>query len=290
MKKIHLLKTYAVIFLISMVHFGYAQTLRENEKSYIPKPVAWWNFDSCNSRLINDEVSIVRDSVQGNFRLVNGISGKALKLDGFSTRIARKAGKVSRLGVSFTFEAWIAAATYPWNWVPILAQEKNQKKGFYFGVGPQGQIGISGSIDGAWKSCESEEKIALKEWTHVAAVYDSKRGFMVYINGKLSGKLDFQGKLVDAAERDLLIGMNSEKVLPSNPVRTYGTLPSWFSFDGIYDEIRIYDQALNQKSILELAKKTGQLLPPRYTCKGNAGWPERQRQVWRLLYQTEILR
>ena len=51
--------------------------------------------------------------------------------------------------------------------------------------------------------------------------------------------------MVPAAESDLLIGMNREMTAPSNPVRTYATLPGWFSFDGIYDEIKIYDKAVS---------------------------------------------
>lgn len=262
MKKIYLLKSGTVILLTLVFLVAYAQSNLEVRNIMTPRPVAWWNFDSCNSRMITDVVSNAKDSVQGNFRLVNGTSGKALKLDGFSTCVKRNPGKVPKLGDGFTFEAWIAAATYPWNWTPIIAQEKGKEQGFYFGIGPQGQVGISASIDGVWKNCETTEKIALKEWIHVAAVYDRNIGFKVFINGKLSGKLDVKGKLVYATKEDLLIGMNKEKVMPSNPVRTYGTLPSWFSFDGIFDEIKIYDQALSQKSILDNSKRNDKLSPP----------------------------
>lgn len=262
MEKIYWLKSCTVVILTLIYQVGTAQNARETEKTIHPKPVAWWNFDSCNSRIINDEVSNAKDSVQGNFRLVSGTSGKALKLDGFSTCVMRKPGMVPKLGDNFTFEGWIAAAAYPWNWTPIIAQEKGEEKGFYFGVGPQGQVGISASIDGVWKSCETTEKITLKEWIHLAAVYNRNSGFMVFINGKLSGKLDVKGKPVYATEEELLIGMNREKVMPSNPVRTYGTLPSWFSFDGIIDEVKIYDVALSQKSILDKSKKNDKMLPP----------------------------
>jgi len=254
MKKMDLLKSCAVIFLTSIFHAGHAQS--------IPDPVAWWNFDISQSRVLTDHVSNAQDSIQGNFSLAAGISGKALKLDGFSTSIKRKADSVPKFGGYFTFEAWIAAATYPWNWVPILAQGENGKTGFYFGVGPQGQIGISASVNGAWQSCETEAKITLREWAHVAAVYDENSGFKIYLNGKLSGQLNVKGKPVYATQSDLIIGMNTEKVMPSNPVRTYGTLPSWFSFDGIYDEIKMYNNALSQEVILKKFTEKGKLMPP----------------------------
>ena len=56
--------------------------------------------------------------------------------------------------------------------------------------------------------------------------------------------------------------MNREKVTPSNPVRTYATLPAWYSFDGIYDEIKIYNEALSLKVNKSNSEKKN-LLPPK---------------------------
>lgn len=254
MKNMYLIKSYVVIFLNFIFYAGLAQSNS--------KPVAWWNFDSSHTRSIKDQVSNVEDSIQGNFRLVSGTSGKALKLDGFSTCVTRKAGLVPKLGGSFTCEAWIAAATYPWNWVPILAQGENGKSGFYFGVGPQGQVGISASINGTWQSCESSDVIRLREWIHAVAVYDKDSGFRIYLDGKPAGQLNITGKLDLANKNDLLIGMNAEKVMPSNPVRIYGTMPSWFSFDGIYDEIKIYNEAFSGEIIAEKTKQKENVSPP----------------------------
>jgi len=262
MKNSNLQKCAMALCLTVIFHFGFSQSATMPEKTTGPKPVAWWSFNSCSSRVVTDIVSEVNDSIHGNFRLVTGISGKALKLDGFTTRIFRNPDKVPELGKAFTFEAWIAAATYPWNWTPMLAQGEKGKSGFYFGVGPQGQVGISASIDGVWQSCESQEKIELRRWTHVTAVYDQNSGFGIFINGKKAGQLDITGKPVFAREHELLIGMNSEKIKPSNPVREYGTMLAWFSFDGIYDEIKIYDVALSAERIAGNSKIIADLSPP----------------------------
>lgn len=262
MKKSNSQKCCRAICLVVFLHLGYANSALVAEKTNDVKPVAWWTFNSCNSGITADEVSKVEDSIQGNFKLVSGTDGRALKLDGFTTRITRKSDMVPALGDSFAFEAWIAAATYPWNWCPILAQEKNKKTGFYFGVGPQGQAGIFASVNGVWQGCETEGTIPLKKWVHLAATFDKNTGFGIYINGELSGQLDVEGKPVFAAETDLLIGMNSEKLVPSNPVRSYATLPAWYSFDGIFDEIKMYDEALSQESIQNNSEKHKDLLPP----------------------------
>ena len=39
------------------------------------------------------------------------------------------------------------------------------------------------------------------------------------------------------------------------------TIPAWFSFDGIFDEIKMYDAALSDETIMDKSKKTN-LMPP----------------------------
>jgi hypothetical protein len=219
-----------------------------------PRIIAWWNFDQEVSRRVTERISSINDSIQGNFKLTGGVQGKALKLDGFTTLIRRNSGNAPKLTGSFSLEAWVAAATYPWNWCPIIAQERNGEAGFYFGIGPQGQAGLFASVNGVWMRCETTSKITLRKWTHLAATFDEKAGFRIYIDGNLSGQLDCTGNLVPAPEADLLIGMNREMVAPSNPVRTYATLPGWFSFDGLYDELKIYDGALPAQTVAENAR------------------------------------
>ena len=214
-----------------------------------PSHIAWWKFDDIRDGSVLDQEAGISDAISGNYKMVKGISGEALKLDGFTTQVTRNAEKAPELGGLFSMEAWIAAATYPWNWTPIVAQEREEKAGYYFGIGPRGNIGFFASIDGKWQKCVSENRIALKEWTHVAATYNMDHGFRIYINGSLSGQLDIIGTIDPAHDMDLLIGMNREKVAPSHPVRTYATLPGWFSFDGIFDEIRIYNEVLSGKEI-----------------------------------------
>ncbi|HEC44105.1 MAG TPA: LamG domain-containing protein [Bacteroides sp.] len=256
-----LIKYGTIFYVAGILQIGNTCMASNIEKPVEIKPVAWWNFNTSDFRTIKDGVSDLNDSIQGNFKLVNGIDGKALKLDGFTTYVTRNSNMAPGLGDSFTLEAWIAAATYPWNWCPVIAQGVTGERGYYFGVGPQGQVGIFASVDGVWQSCETKEKIELNKWTHLAATYDKNIGFRIYINGELSGHLNVEGNINYANEADLIIGMNNKMVMPSNPVRTYGTIPAWFSFDGIYDEIKIYDAVLSDESIQDKSKAED-LLPP----------------------------
>ena len=48
----------------------------------------------------------------------------------------------------FSIEAWVAQGAYPWNWCPIVTQQKDEKAGYAFSVGPRGQIRLSVAVDG----------------------------------------------------------------------------------------------------------------------------------------------
>ena len=73
-----------LIFIISVSSNQYS-VMGCDLQSRESLPVAWWNFNAENSRKVTDMVSLITDSIQGNYKLVDGVEGKALKLDGFTT-------------------------------------------------------------------------------------------------------------------------------------------------------------------------------------------------------------
>ncbi|MHC4362873.1 MAG: LamG-like jellyroll fold domain-containing protein, partial [Planctomycetota bacterium] len=84
--------------------------------------VAWWRFDEKRGSAVPDSIGQLNDEIRGSFRYVTGTSGRALRFDGYTTRVIREAGSVPRLVESFTVEAWIAPRTYSWNWTGIVDQ------------------------------------------------------------------------------------------------------------------------------------------------------------------------
>jgi len=217
--------------------------------------VVSWKFDEGKGKTVADSVTQVKDRIRGNFKFVQGVSGSGLMFDGFTTSVVRKAEKAPKLDGDFTIEAWISLGAYPWNWCPIVAQEKDKRKGYYFGVDSQGHVGLGLAVDGKWVECKSPDLpgrkvgLELKQWYHVAGVYDSRSGITIYVDGKLTGTLPVKGKVEYAPQMDLLIGRNHKKMAPTYPVRSFATHPSWYSFDGIIDEIKIYRRALSAEEI-----------------------------------------
>ncbi len=225
------------------------------------EPATWWKFDKTKEDITTESISGTKDTIKGNFRYVQGAEGTAIRFDGFTTSIVRNASQAPKLEDSFTVEAWVALGAYPWNWCPIVSQSKEAKAGYYFGIDSQGHVGMRLAVGGKWVECKSEhtpgEKIGLelRKWYHIAGVYDQNSGITIYIDGKAVKKLKAEGKVDLAQNTELLIGRNHIKMPPTYPVRTWATYPSWYSFDGIIDEIKIHNRVLSSEEISQAYKK-----------------------------------
>ncbi|KPK78052.1 MAG: hypothetical protein AMJ79_01260, partial [Phycisphaerae bacterium SM23_30] len=249
------------------------------------QPIAWWTFDQAADRAL-DNISKINDAISGNYKYVAGSSGGALKFDGYTTCLRRKAAEAPQVSQAFTIEAWVAIGAYPWNWSPIVSQEstvslnsaqdricwpedisnESATAGYYFGVGPRGELTLQIAVDGKWRICKSQDyAIGLQEWVHAVGIFQKDRGITLYLNGKEAGSLSFKGTFKVALDTDLLIGMNHEKREPSHPVRAFATLPAWYSFDGIIDEIKIYDHALGSNEIAQAYAEQKPAAAPDFT-------------------------
>jgi hypothetical protein len=257
------------------------------------RPVAWWSFDSDpEGGLARDQAGDITDPIEGRFTRVPGAVGRAIRLDGFTSLVRRSSGAAPSLAGAFTAEAWVALATYPWNWAPILDHERDSHAGFYFGIGPLGEVGLELSVAGRWQTCRSERVIQLRRFTHVAAVFDPAAGIALYVDGSLARRCELDGRVAPAAGLesaggsavgraapaaglDLLIGMNHEKRVPSHPVRPQATLPAWYTLDGILDEVKLYAAARTAEAIRSTAKSAQPPatpeIPPRVMPSGPPG-------------------
>ncbi|MHC4343365.1 MAG: LamG domain-containing protein [Planctomycetota bacterium] len=221
--------------------------------------VAWWKFDEGSGRTGVDSISGLQDTIKGNFRYIEGVSGSAIKSDGFTTRVIRKAADVPRLTDEFTVEAWIAPQAYPWNWCAIVNQEKEHQAGYFLGIDVIGHVGLHLAIDGKWYECTSEDTVPFMEkWSHIAGTFDKEAGISVYIDGKVAGKLPVKGNLASTGDIELQIGRNQQDMMmdPELLVRPRVNFPLSYSFDGIIDELKIYDRALSASQIEQAYKAT----------------------------------
>ncbi len=212
-------------------------------------PVAWWKFNEGAGNVALDSVGGSHDVILNNHKWVKGVSGSALKFDGFTTAVERKSNNLPNLKGHFTIEAWIAIQSYPWNWVAIVDQEKNRQAGYFFGIDSEGRLSLQLYVWGNWEICRSRVRLPLMKWSHVAGTYDSDSGINLYVDGTLVGNLPVIGQMAPASDIGLRIGRDFKELPPTALVRPYAAFPASYSFDGIIDDLKIYDRTLSAGEI-----------------------------------------
>jgi hypothetical protein len=213
-------------------------------------PVMKWNFETIKNRSLIEASTTIADTIEGNFEWVEGVTGKGLRLDGFTTRVIRKGKDIKNPGASFTIEAWVSLGEYPLNWCPLITTESDEIKGYRLQIGPYGQVSFETAISEQWMSCTSaNETIPLRKWMHIAGVYTAQKEMTLYINGELVSSLAIKGSLTFPSKTSCILGMVKVPEKPSNTIRTWGTVDTYYGLDGIIDDIEVFDVALSADQV-----------------------------------------
>jgi hypothetical protein len=133
-----------------------------------------------------------------------------------------------------TLACWVNIHSVPTEWASIITKGDsawrlstyNQEPKFHFSVGSLSAAGLNGSAT-----------VGTNEWHHLAAVYDGNVQ-KLYIDGHLDATQSWNGGIA-SDDFDVLIGENSEQ---SNRC-----------FDGLIDDVRVYNYALTENQIKALA-------------------------------------
>jgi hypothetical protein len=226
---------FALLLMLSAPHhFCSAQT-----------PVMSWDFETIRNRNAIEATTSLSDTIEGNFELPEGVNGKGLRLDGFTTRVVRTGKEIKNPGTEFTIEAWVSLGEYPLNWCPVITTESDEVKGYRLMIGPYGQVSFETAISEQWISCTSSNgTMALRKWIHIAGVYKANKEMALYVNGELVTTMAINGSLGYSPKASCILGMVAVPQRPVNTIRTWGTVPTYFGLDGIIDEVKVYDVAL----------------------------------------------
>ena len=250
---------------------------------------AFETLDKLEGRTVTlDLAGNQRDEVRGHSRLQEGVRGNCLVLNEYDSELIRPAASSSLVnGKAFTVEAWIAPRSYPWNWAPIVMQ-CDESAGFYFGIDGDGRLGLQVAVGGKWLECNSEmpflglltehqwnsdsrkwqyfgpgkpalpepfgdktgkPTIPLLRWSHVVGTFDPSVGIIIYLDGKQLATTAAQGDMTPAANSELRIGRDTRPMRPTHTERPKNTNPFNYSFDGLFDEIKVYDRALSAEQV-----------------------------------------
>ena len=191
----------------------------------------------------------VDDTVKGNAWLVDGVSHRALQLDGIAAHVLIPASRVPRLIGAFTMEGWVALGAYPFNDAPLLQQQDGQSAGFFLGIGDRGQVRFDVTAGDRRLSVISASHIPLRQWTHVAGVFEEGKGITLYVNGEAVGAAAGTGGLSQASSADLWIGRNAYEMEQSQGVGSNRQQRTRILLDGILDELQITTRAASAADI-----------------------------------------
>jgi hypothetical protein len=156
---------------------------------------------------------------------------------------------------SITLDAWIAIAAYPWNTCPIVQQidvtDNTEGNGFLLGLEADGKPTLWVTL-GAGKRFELKAEDTLIprfRWTRLTGVVEGdgeKSQVRLYVDGRKVAEAE-SGPLTLAKDAPVRIGQGVKR-MPYLPVGR-GQYPSQYSFDGLIDEVSIFDTALSDAQI-----------------------------------------
>lgn len=215
---------------------------RRNRKHVLRRP---WNIDpSCvlalmpevNTQWIDYSGKGNDGTIVGATKIYNGRFGEGLLFDGINDIVNCGDDASMKPVDAITLEAWVYKNQLITNQVFI---------GNFGGAGNQAFILYSWSGDPSFTMSLIADDLSVAEvwsteieanrWYHVVGTYD-KANLIIYVNGIVNDSAAFSETLDDTTA-DIIIG---------NTAGDYGT------FDGMMDEVRIYNRALKAWEIRAL--------------------------------------
>ncbi|WP_426252058.1 GH32 C-terminal domain-containing protein [Paenibacillus pabuli] len=214
--------------------------------------IAEWNFNEGSGKTTKENISNSNDSINYVFNNAvykpssdpiwrsDGISGKALLLDGYSNWVTHP--PITTPSQSMTIEAWVAPRAYEWGDNGTLSaivnqQDKGGRQGFILGMFRHGTWSFQIGSGGQWYEVWSYEPIPRNEWSHLIATVDGAAGTMkLFLNGRQVAKSSIpSNSTITPSGNQLLIGKNNQStqlgVFPLN------------MFNGLIDDVKIYNGA-----------------------------------------------
>ncbi len=213
----------------------------------VKNPVLWWRFDEAQGDLARESISGQESEIYGHKSLwKKGVSGTALQFDGYNSFLTLPKNQGPMISTGITLEAWIAIGAYPWNWTPIVQQGDNE--GFFLGVDAHGHPGLSLMVGDQWEELVSKAFLERNIWYHLTGSYDSESGTMrIYVDGKEAGIQKVAKLPITQSDAAVKIGKGMDR-RPTNPVRA-NTFVDSYGFDGMIDEVKIYNSALSSTEV-----------------------------------------
>jgi len=222
--------------------------------------LAYFSFDEGmidGGDKVKETISNIELPVMGHDTYwTKGVSGTALKFDGYFSAVQMPVEYTPIISEKFTIEAWFNMAAHPFGWVPILQQSNWEMSGYYLGVNAYGQIGFLCNVNGKWRKLVTKDSIYVNKWHHTAVTWDiDTKMLKIYLDGKLAAEdeIEFErGESLIHGNAPLSIGLNTDK-LSALPKERYidGQFPTITGWEGAIDEVKFYNRTFSGSQVLE---------------------------------------
>ncbi|WP_165067747.1 Calx-beta domain-containing protein [Paludisphaera rhizosphaerae] len=208
--------------------------------------VSWWTGDGTAA----DLKGVNNASLISGATYAAGKVGKAFSLDGVNDRVQLADSDSLKLTGSMSIEGWIKVDTFPTSGHGEIFFRGDDRGGldpYSLSVEPDGTLCfLVTNASNAGVTLKSP--IALGQFIHVAATLDDATGSMkLYMNGSLAAQMTTTIRPF----RDLDPASN-----PSIGIGNHGGYPSTphnFPFDGLIDELSVYNRTLTPGEILGIS-------------------------------------
>jgi len=195
--------------------------------------LGWWSFETIQAGKVIDGSGHGNDCTVSGATLIAGMDGldNALSFDG-NDYISNTTLNLNG-AACMTIEVWIKPNTLSGS--QMIAQKNGP---FFFGL-TGAKIGNSGFVllaGGSWGGLVGNTDLKVGIWQHVAMTYDGAK-LKFYLNGAQDGIVSRTGAL--SGNGALIIGASSSGGLPPTS--------NWFN--GLIDEVRIYEQGITAGEI-----------------------------------------
>jgi hypothetical protein len=203
--------------------------------------VAYWSFDEGEGETAKDSAG-ENDGTIYNPKWVDGKVGKALEFDGESVCVEVPDSEALDITDAITIEAWVkhrGAASFSWE--TILAKGDSSYRLHFDETDLSFGLGLNDGSAGWWNLASGVVPEADK-WYFVVATVDSSKA-CIYVNGELATSTEDVPGAIMTNDIQLAIGENYES--------------NYRYFNGVIDEVKIYNRALSAEEIAEQYKQAG---------------------------------
>ena len=194
--------------------------------------VAAYGFEETTGLQVNDASGGGRTgTIAGATRTSAGRFGRALSFDGVNDMVTVPDSNALDLTGTMTLEAWVNPRTLS-GWRSLILKERQGLLAYAMyantdtGI-PSGEVSTPSNRD-----VRGPSPLPLNTWTHVAVTYNASI-LRLYVNGSQVSSRAVSGPVVTS----------------SNPLRLGGNTIWAEYFDGVLDEVRLYNRVLSAAEI-----------------------------------------